>query len=687
MTLTRIFVLTQEHQSLVREITTPSLSAFITACLQTITIRSVSQASSKPRINGLLTETILQALIKLLPYHPSGFRPFIVQIRGLLAPLVAPTPSSLTELLGSEELRPVPWQSTSDLAQMLYAVLPQCAPKNTANEEWNRTVRTITTGIHRTADHIFRAVLEDKALYVRYSSAVENATTFGKVVFDDCKDELGLPGWRGIHAGSERMRGLLQLLRAHVASPTPLALSLPIESILSAISRLLSVWESVSMGTVTAVRLNPEISRDERENLLLTLPSIHASAVQVLRVLLSRMQETSMTFARGVLERLLWIFERTKDKMEIRSSTYEGVAPILNLIGPSISKSTIPALTSLLRAACNDILPFGDEARGTSNQGTNRTSKKSGDSMNNNADSYLKQSNRTEADSCKSSASYEAAAALLPLTLSKLLSQHLNSEIRGLIDRTAILIDHEETMLASVLHPPRAQRKSKNVSSIMPLLARAHPGAPSVEAILRPRMPVIQNKRSESDEVESDVDEDLLVDQYQSKLASEPTKTIPSFGQTQLRGLRNNDLSMQQEAPAPWTVKYQSPILPETSRVVETMKRGRDIPVNPDAESSKELQSEWNEESGNKRQRTDVPLPDSTVQKDELVQDKSGLFNSTEASATQDLPTMNTVSETRADIADDSDNDSDRSFEIPPIVLDLDTDDDEEEEDDEGDER
>ena len=631
-----------------------------------------------------MTETILQALIKLLPYHPSGFRPFIVQIRGLLAPLVAPAPSSLTELMGSEGLRPLPWQSTSDLAQRLYSILSQCAPKNTANEEWNRAVRTITTGIHRTADHIFRAVLEEKALSVPYSSAVENATTFGKVVFDDCKDELGLPGWRGIHAGSERMRGLLQLLRAHVASPTSLALGLPVESILSAISRLLSVWESVSMGTVTPVRLNPEISRDEREALWLTLPSIHASAVQVLRVMLSRMQETSMTFLQGVIERLLWIFERTKDQMEIRSSTYEGVAPILNLIGPSISKSTIPPLMSLLRAACNDVLPFRDESRATSNQGTNSTSKKSGDRMNNNADSYLKQPNRTEADSYKSSMSYEAAAALLPLTLSKLLSQQLNSEIRGLIDRTAILINHEESMIASVLHPPKAQRKSKNVSSIMPLLARAHPEAPSVEAILRPRMPIIQDKRNESDEVESDIDENLLMDRYRSNLASERTETILSPGQPQMRSVGNNDLPMSQEAPAPWTVKYQSPSLPGTNMMVESMKRARDIPVNPDAENSTELQPTWNRESGNKRQRTHMPLPDSTVQQDDVVQDQPGLVNNAEVSATQDLPTMNTVSETRAGNANDSNSDSDGSFEIPPIVLDLDTDEDDEDEGDEG---
>lgn len=84
ITLTRIFILTREYPTLVREITTPSLPAFVQAALQVT-------SSNAPA--GLL-QIVLESFNQLLPRHPTIFRSYLKQLNQLLAATVAPTPSS-----------------------------------------------------------------------------------------------------------------------------------------------------------------------------------------------------------------------------------------------------------------------------------------------------------------------------------------------------------------------------------------------------------------------------------------------------------------------------------------------------------------------------------------------------------------------------------------------------------------
>jgi pre-rRNA-processing protein RIX1 len=71
ITLTRIFLLTREYPTLIREITTPSLPAFVQACLQIANSKSVTPS---------LLETILQSFNELLPRHPTIFRSYLKQL-------------------------------------------------------------------------------------------------------------------------------------------------------------------------------------------------------------------------------------------------------------------------------------------------------------------------------------------------------------------------------------------------------------------------------------------------------------------------------------------------------------------------------------------------------------------------------------------------------------------------------
>ena len=87
--------------------------------------------------------------------------------------------------------------------------------------------------------------------------------------------------------------------------------------------------------------------------------------------------------------------------------------------------------------------------------------------------------------------SFGTAWALLPVYLARIPSGRTDFALRAQIDRTAILIRHKSAAIASVLHPMQLGSQVRMLSSIMPLLARAHGDDQEVEGLLRPRMPTI----------------------------------------------------------------------------------------------------------------------------------------------------------------------------------------------------
>ncbi|MCJ1282959.1 hypothetical protein MMC26_002286 [Xylographa opegraphella] len=689
ITLTRIFVLTQEHQSLVREITTPSIPPFVTSCLNLITITGSTKESRTLDVTSPLLETVLQVLIKLIPSHPSSLRPFVAQIRSLLAVSLAPVPSDVTLEEESKVARAYPPASTVFLSQHLFALLPQCAPKNAANDEYCRYLRATLEQIHRTADYVFRAIFEDRVSSTKVSTVSASVSNYGDIVNDEIDDILDLSGWRGIEAGVERLEGLLSLLQGFIAVESSSAYSLPVGSIVSTLERLLNIILPAKLdhqNPASQARWNPEVGRDEREGMWLKLPSIHAKAIAVLSTLIDRLDIVSIGILPGLLEQVLWVLRHEKDQQDLRSSVYRIVSQILGIIGPSLSQSTVSSCSPLIRTLCQDLLP--EEARSETSLSSTTNGGKIVSSNMNNADSYLKSKIATSKQLQARSDFEVAAASLLISILSNIPTSFLSAPIRNLIDRTAILTNNHRAMLASVLNPG-SLAKGKHTSSILPFFARAAATSLEAEAILRPRMPLLQQQKVDRDTIDAEDEEDIdMTTTYNNNLGIEREtapandeidneKQVPNAIPDFLRTARETqDASVKQsERPSTTTGEKKS---------ADSRKRKGEA---EDSASIGEVSTPGLLNPLAKRTR----LQDEDINQGPVSQTYTTPFapvyskqtEKTDNAAVTPLVKPNLLANDNheGEVA----NDSDDSFEIPPIILDSDSDDNEEESENDAD--
>lgn len=695
ISLTRIFLLTREYQTLVREVTTPSIPGFISSCLDNVSLRTSSQSFRKPNAHSPLLETVLEALGELLPHHSTSFRPFVAQIRSLILPLIVPTPSNMLQD-GSTKHSVAETDSTTfrctAAAQRLFVLLHCCAAKNTSGDEWNKALRTTIANIHNTTDQVFRAVFEDWEHSNKTLTNNANPKGYGEVVSDAGLDLLGLPGWKGIHAGCERLSGLLQLLQSFLATQSSTMVSLPVGAVVDVTTRVLSLLVPAATDQRPyegGPRLNPEIAREEREALWAILPQIHVTALRTLSTLLARLGAASSALSHGLLDLLLWLFRSEHTFEEIRTSTYELVLQILIQVGPSLPRSVVSSMSPLIRSSCKDLLPSQERPAPNLRIPGNKTAQSNG-MTSVNADSFLVTA--TPSNPQNRPGLQAAAAALLPLLLMSLPRNTLSFSLRSLIDRTAVLSRNKEAMLASVLNPPTGKMGS---SSIMPLLARALPETPAVEAVIRPRMPVLQRRRDDNGDIESDEDE-ILGLQYSDTYAGDGLVALGDAGPSEKTSTQlGNGVGIVETAIAG---ARADPVLPsspagmheaESSILDASNKRGR-------SESCEEASP------------TTVPdpvsiLPDPPQQREgptikrvrldsEAVDTENGAPNTSAHVAVgldddvhpKALEAKSAVpaSSATAGIAVGAEANSDEDdFEIPPLDMGLDTDEEDDEED------
>ncbi|KAK2765993.1 hypothetical protein FQN54_007508 [Arachnomyces sp. PD_36] len=485
ITLTRIFHLTHDYQTLVREITTPTLPSFITACMNAVSIKSPSEPTRKLRQKTPLLRTVLHALLELIPRHPTIFRPFSSQIHSLILPFVVSTLSTTHPDA----------ESVVILSQQLFISLHHCAPKNTASDEWAAACKSTVHSIHQTADHLFRAIVEQW----ESTDATRNQTPKPKsrteVVGDDGPDPLGMPGWRGLRDGAERLRSLLKLLAHFVSIRTNSAVFVPLGLILDLTSRLNSItvpFEDAD-GLQNAAQYNPEISKEEREDLLTELPSIHVETLNLLSRLAGTFGGGIASISQDIVEQTLWVFEAERFSKDVRASTYQILNSLLPIFGPSISKSTMSSLSLAMRSCCYDLSLTSMAGNPEEHHNPESRAKPNGRGATGNADSFLapKSADLTAkvVDPCPGLTT--AASRLLPSVLHYLPIEHISSHLRTEIDRTAILTNNRNVMLASVVNPGPAVKGKRENPSIAPFLARSHPGELEVESFLRPRMPIL----------------------------------------------------------------------------------------------------------------------------------------------------------------------------------------------------
>jgi pre-rRNA-processing protein RIX1 len=512
ITLTRIFILTREYPTLVREITTPSLPAFIQSGLQ--------MANSKAP--AALLQVILESFNELLPRHPTIFRSYLKQLNPLLARMLAPTPSNK---LGEEQLSGPKLELTSAVvqaAQQLFAQISSCAPKGASSEEWEKSLKVTISNAHRVADRIFRAVFEDWQSSTREVAA--NGHTLDDEVQDLDPNDMALPTWSGLFAGCERLVQLLQLIQQYLSNPTANSVGINISAIMDVVTRILSLTIPGTGGKAyqNTVRLNNQISKEERENLWLVLPTIHVAAIELLLVLARRSQASTLPLDALIVDQMVWVFAAERDYVEVRAACYHAVTTVLQRSGAGLSKSSTDSLVPLMRACCDDLLP--SDPASTSAKSTPSQTKTNGVSSSQitaNADTFLNSSKAVTDTTSGFLGLRKSASDLLPVLLNNIPAQFLSDALRSRLDRTATLAQHKDAMVASVLNPPPSKRFGKPAASILPLMARSFPASTDVEGMLRPRMPVIrlgnQDTEMEDDGVEEEEDEEEAEEAEEAK--------------------------------------------------------------------------------------------------------------------------------------------------------------------------
>ena len=480
ITLTRIFLLTHNHQSLVREITTPALASFIANC---------TNLAQGTEVSGALRLIILQGLCELIGLHTTLFRPSLGQLQKLTLLLIAPTPSEASlENYVSPVSTPV-----ADSARRLFVLLHVCSPKNTAGDEWTQSFQSTLATAQRTADRVFRAVVEDRKVSPEMSVA-GNINLIHEMVNDHKPGPLNLPSWTGIHAGIERLDGLLRTLQAFIATKTSVSVVFPVSSIMELTDRVLSARRP---SNTQDSRIRPEIGRDERDGLAAGLPQLHLSAMDLFSVMLLRMGSASAAFVHPALEQIFWVLDDENEVVEIRLAAYRILGHVLTKFGPSIPRSLAKSIARCLVLACEDIKPLQDNLAQGGEASIMNEKQPGHEASTMNADSYLKRVKTQHGVSSAPSVVQAAARELMPLALARLPDGFLSEVVRIQIDSTSIVMNYKETMLASVMRTGTNKRGQRMTTSILPLLARAHSGDLGVEALLRPQLPLLQPRWTE----------------------------------------------------------------------------------------------------------------------------------------------------------------------------------------------
>jgi pre-rRNA-processing protein RIX1 len=482
ITLARIFMLTWEHANLVREITTPALPTFIATCLANI---------DNKRCTASELQTVLEALITLLPRHPTTFRSAEKNIRDVLNRITSSTASSPA----SQHYL----QSHVQTAQKLLVLLHNCAPKQGASTKWDDTLKSTVNATHATCDRVFRSVIEDWRSVAGIQLSAPSQQLIAGEVEAESHDAVGLSGWKGIYEGGERLVALLGLLQAHINNTTALSATVRIGLITDLTTRLLNVTVPAA-GRQEFVKPNNQVSRDERESLYSVLPKIHAATLQLVGSMLNRFGAALMSVLPSLTEQLTWVFKAERADEQFRTVAYNTLRQILDFAGHTFGKDEISDITPFIAACCFDMLPEDDRARLPTSQNGVQQSASQAASQN---------SNSVTTANTQLTAVQVAASALLPIFLSNLDTKCVPRKLRASIDRTAILTKHKDALVASVMNPPINPSGTGAQASLLPFLAKLYPGDAEVEAIIRPRMPILwTGKRNGADDDDDEEEEE-----------------------------------------------------------------------------------------------------------------------------------------------------------------------------------
>lgn len=470
MSLVRIYTLVHDYQTLTREIATPTMTTFFNACLQLIKPPATGQRQRTP---STLVETILDAFSSLLPLYPTTCRPFNGQIRAAIRHFLAPTCSDDT-------LVPLSLQRASRrLAISLHFTM---AGKTGPSDEWAKLMTNAIQDFNLTASQVFRAVKDggDSFAPASQSPIDFNGPPQGTT------SPLELPEWKGVRAGSQRLIGLLRFMADMLRYPTKTAVSLPVGTLVDIINQLCLISRSgKSQSWEQALETHPAVGREEKEELWSVVPTIHIAALDLLCVLVARLQYNALPFALEALDSAVLALKSGIDNPDVRLATYRLFSVLLPICGAGISKPTVDTISIAILACCRDLQQHAghlDDAKPVPAKKGAET-KKNGVAAN--ADLFLPQQQQSDKSSTSARLSREhraAAESLLADLLTHLPQRHLKPGVRGLLDQTAILAQCKDAMLASALNPYISDT-GKSHPSILPHLSRQFPRDQGVETL------------------------------------------------------------------------------------------------------------------------------------------------------------------------------------------------------------
>ncbi|KAK7520776.1 rRNA processing/ribosome biogenesis-domain-containing protein [Phyllosticta citriasiana] len=649
VTLTRIFMLTRDYQTLVREITTPSLPPFITGCLN-ILAKSSRLEPGTPQ----LLEAVLESFARLLPRHPTTFRPHLGKISQFLAEVVASASSTQATHLTTSGLA---------AARRLFAQLPCCAAKGASKEEWEKSLLNVVSAAHQTANKVFRSVLEEWESVTGVQISNTSNQTTDQVMTK--KDTHGFPRWTGIHAGGVHLIGLLQLLEEFTTTSTAptTPVSYRIAHVMDLVTRVLSVTAPAARGKQEGgMTFNDQIGKEERNDLWAILPQIHVAAISLAEAIMDRFGQAAIPLMEFLVERLVYLFQEEQLLPSIRAAVYSSLAQILPIVGHGLLALQVKSLNVVAQACCDDLLPRKKSNAAQSAPVVAKNGNKNVPQVTLNADSFLKAPQPAMSQTTVPRGLRDHASVLLPILLMQLPADSVDHLVRTRMDQVAVLTRHEEALVSSCLND-----SVSNSPSLIPLLARLYPSKPEVEALLRPRLPVI--KTSIGGIIDSNRE---FEEEDESDGGSDDFEKLHSVQEN--KGRQGLDEDMEGDSNPAQTIPTQ-----------EEQQQSQDQDVVDEVEAdtragSTDVKSPPLQDGPEKRQSEDVeaqaPSP-KRARISSLAEDPPRGTWPAQSEQTHDFSTA-AKEQTSFEIEDPEDDDED--IEIPSLVMGDDEDEDEDEE-------
>ena len=681
ITLTRIFMLTWDHSTLVRETTTPALPTFISSCLNNI---------EKERCSAIELQTVLEAFATLVPRHPTIFRTHEAQVRSVITRVLSPSSSAAEPATHFTK-------SHQAATQRLLVLLHHCAPKQGAGEKWDETFKATIASAHGTCDLLFRSVLEiwQSSSGNQHGSIQTNVNAGEIELLGD--DAVGLGGWKGLLAGSGRLSVLLGILEAHLTTATASTVAVRIGLLVDLLTRLFNLAAPTGGDSV---RANTQIPRDESEALFSLLPQIHAAGLALFSKLLDRFGQASVPFLQSMMQLMIDVYRCESSDVPIRLRTYNTLKKILETMGPSMAKEDVAELGPIIKGYCDDLL--------SADNGTMGAQASKIDTVNPKSHVQTKSLNRRRV---LIHDLHMAATSLLPTIITKVNPAYVPRKLRVQIERTAVITQNKDALVACVLCPAKKDTQGLLQTSLLPLLVRQYPESPEVEALLRPRMPPVVAKAQLGDDADSvdlvDEDENLvdgagtngvtangvrshLDDQTGSMTPGIVKRAEASLEQTDHDELYSSTPDLESSTHAQASAVLEQPISTAIGEDSVGTKRQLEDSTDIEAYTKRLRVSPIAEALAEEPTRTSLPGLDPVSAEAELpvtaVVEKTPP-NDLSAEGPVNLPAQlsgPSKVERPSDVMEIGGDDSD--FEMPPLTLDPDTDPEDEDEDEDEDE-